>query len=446
MASNSTIFAGSSRFANDFGQIITRAVAFASLPLSQLNNQKNALDSKSAAVKSLQTQFANLRSTFSNIGSASGEKSLVSTVSDPSVLKPRIAAGALPGTYAVEVLSAGSKTQTLSNGGLPTVADPYESSITTATSMTLTVNGVDTEISPATNSLADLAKAINAAGAGVSANIINIGGNSAPDYRLSLQSSKLGPETIGLSDGNQELLDTLASGTLASYTVNGLPATPIESDSRTVAIGLGVSIDIVRAGSSELSVERSAEPIADAVTSFVTAFNTAVTELDKHRGAAAGALNGDPLLFTLYEQLRTLTTYSGGTGALSRLDDIGLSVDRFGRLQLDKEKLDKVSADSPQAIFQFLGSESTDGFLKTAFDSLNRLQDSSTGYFPSALAKLTKDITRQNELIAQNQQRVDLMRDTLTQKMAMADAMIAGLEQQINLFNGLFEAQSNARK
>lgn len=442
----STIFSGSSRFSNDFGQIITRAVALASLPVSQLTNQKNALDAKSAALKSMQAQFTGLEKSLTNAGSAAGQKALVATVSDPAVLKTRLGAGALPGNYSVEVISAGSKTQTLSKNGLPVVSDPYATSVSTSPSLTLTVNGVDTVLTPATNTLADLAKAINASAAGVSANIINIGGNSSPDYRISLQSNKLGPISISLSDDTQDILDTLASGSLASYKVNGMPAAAIESDSRTVVVGLGLSIDLVRAGSAEISVDKSAETLTDSINSLVTAFNSATTELDKHRGTAGGALNGDSMLYTIYQQVRALTTYQAGSGELTRLDDIGLSIDRFGKMQLDAEKLQAVSTNNPQAVFQFLGTGTTDGFLKSALDSLKQLQDPNTGVFPSALTKLTKDISRQNDLIAENQKRVELMRDTLTQKMAMADAMIASLEQQINLFNGIFEAQSNARR
>jgi hypothetical protein len=46
-----------------------------------------------------------------------------------------------PGTYALNVISAGSPTTSVSNTGLPTVADPATTSISTSGSYTLALNG-----------------------------------------------------------------------------------------------------------------------------------------------------------------------------------------------------------------------------------------------------------------------------------------------------------------
>ena len=438
------MFSGSSRYASDFTQIINRAVAIASLPISQLNNQKNALNDQSAAIRLLQDQFTKFGTSITNLGAALGSKTLQVAAGDTTILKPAITAGALPGNYTINVISAGSKTQTLSKNALTPVTDPYTQSISAAATFTLTVNGVDTVIEPATKSLSDLAKAINASGAGVTANVINIGGNATPDYRISLQSTKLGAVTVALNDGTQDVLDTLATGTLASYTVNGLPATPIETDSRTVTIGLGVSVDIIRSGTTEVTVEQSGDSIAEALKSFVTSFNAAVDEVDKHHGPNAGALKGNSLLFSLSQELRNISTFDSGSGVLTRLADIGVTTDKFGRLKFDSDKFESASAGGIQPILDMLGSESGGGFLGTATTVMTRLQDESTGFLPGALDRLSKQITRQDELIAENQDRVDLMRETLLAKMAAADALIAGLEQQATLFNNMFSVQLNA--
>ena len=84
-----------------------------------------------------------------------------------------------------------------------------------------------------------LAQAINTSNAGVSATILNLGSPTAPDYRLSLQSTSLGPTTIQLNDGTQDLLTTLTTGTPAKYQVDGQPSTPISSNSSTVTIAPG---------------------------------------------------------------------------------------------------------------------------------------------------------------------------------------------------------------
>src|SRR5204863_5327533 len=130
----------------------------------------------------------------------------------------------------------------ISADGLPTVTDPTTQNISSASSFTLTVDGVTRTITPATNTLTALASAINADTlAGVQATIVNIGPPSAPDYRLSLQSSTLGNVSIQLNDGTSDLLTPLTTGTLAQYQVNGSPVPPIQSNSRSVTIAPGVT-------------------------------------------------------------------------------------------------------------------------------------------------------------------------------------------------------------
>ena len=445
MATKSATFTGTSQYSADFTQIINRAVAIASLPISQLNNQKNAMSSQSSAIKSMQDQFGKLGGAITNLGSSLGAKTLEGTADDSSILKPTINSGALPGTYTVNVISAGSRTQTLSKDSLAVVSDPYTQSISTSSTFTLTVNGVDTAISPATNNLGDLAKAINSSGAGVVANIINIGGSASPDYRISLQSAKLGAVAVALNDGSQNVLDTLTTGTLASYTINGLPTRPIESDLRRVTVGLGVTVDMIRSGTATVTVQQTGDSIEEALKGFVLSFNDAAGEIDKHHGADAGALKGNSLLSSLTQELRNITTFNSGSGVFARLADIGITADKNGRLQFDSEMFQSASANGIQGILTMLGSESATGFLKTAAAVMNRLHDASTGFFPGALDRLTKQISRQDDLIAENQDRVDLMRDTLTAKMAVADALIAGLEQQATFFNTMFSAQLNAK-
>ncbi len=447
MSTNNPIFSGTSRCAQDFTQIIDRAVRIASLPISQLNNQKNALTDKSAALNDLTTQFASLHTAIDKLTSTFNLGSLKTTVSDTSIVRATTAAGAMPGDYQIEVISPGSQTQSLSLDGLPIVTDPYTQPISSAASFTLSVGGTAITISPAGNNLAALASAINAAGAGVTANIINIGSNSSPDYRLSLTCTQLGPVTVSLSDGSRELLNTLASGTVASYKVNGLPAAAISSTSRTVTIGLGVTLDLLKAGSTEVNVEQDPTALKDALTAFVTAYNATNAAVDKQNGKDAGPLQGDPVVSTLRSELRDLHQYAGtSTTGLNGLADLGIAVDKNGVLQFDTAKFQSVTAGGLQKVTDFFGSATTSGFLNAAATMLDHVENSTNGFLPTATSGIATQMTHQDQLIADNQNRVDLMRESLMSQMAKADALIASLEQQVTIFNGIFQAQLNANK
>ena len=75
--------------------------------------------------------------------------------------------------------------------------------------------------------------------------MVNVGSSSAPDYRLSLQSTKLSADIIHLDGGLGDMLDLLATGANASYKVNGL-TTAITSDSRTVTLAPGVTAQLLQ--------------------------------------------------------------------------------------------------------------------------------------------------------------------------------------------------------
>ncbi len=183
-------FNGTSTYASDLQQSLTRAVAIASLPLTAMQNQLTTLQGQSTALGTIDTDFANVQTAIQNLDSAKASNSAVA--SDPTVLQANADSTALAGTYTVNILDPGSQTTAVSSTGLTTVQDPSSTSITSSSTLTLTVNGTSFSIAPASNTLEALVQAINGSGANVNATILNEGSPSAPDYRLSVQSTALG--------------------------------------------------------------------------------------------------------------------------------------------------------------------------------------------------------------------------------------------------------------
>ncbi|MBK9168931.1 MAG: flagellar filament capping protein FliD [Bryobacterales bacterium] len=436
----SSIFNGASRYSNDFQAVIDRAVAIRSLGLQSLSQGRERLSAQSAAMNGLRTTFNSLRASLDAIGTSLGGSSLSASVSDGAIAKVNIGANALPGAYSLEVVSLGSFTNTLSTDGLPAVADPTGQSISASGSFTLTVNGDDFDVAPEANSLTSLVSAINQSGAGVEASIVNLGSTATPDYRLSLRALSLGSTTIQLNDGSSPLLDTIATGTMASYKVNGL-STAIESDSRTITLAPDLTVDLL--GQSQpgvamsITVSRSTAALGGALGSFASAYNAAVDEIGKHRGEQAGALAGESLLSTLAANLRAVSSYANTGGPISNLDQLGVSFNDQGRLIVDPAALGGKSFDALQA---FLGSPSGSGFLAGAAATLDALTTDTSGLLPAATDSLTAQIKTQDDRIEVEQTRIDTYRDDLQSRIAAADAVIAALEQQVVYVQGLFSA------
>lgn len=437
----SSLFSGNSRFAVDFQQIIERSVGIASLPLQQIQNQKARLEQEQSAAAALQSKFSALRSALSQIESSLAN--LTSAVSAAGVASASVGTGARTGTYELEVLSLGSYTMSLSADGLTKVTDPAAQSISPATSFTLRVGGEEYEIRPAANTLNALAEALEASGAGVEATVVNVGSAAAPDYRLSVRAAKLGPVEIELRDGERNLLDTLASGTLASYRVQGLQGDPITSDSRTVTLAPGLTVNLLGTGSAQVTVRRNLTGLASALSALASAYNGALQEMDQHRGEQKGALQGSPLAQVLSAALRQIGRYRPAAGEGS-LEALGLSFDQNGMLSLDEAVLQERAASDWAGVAALLGRVSEAGFLKAAGDALAGLFEGEGSAFVSTLQGLSAEQARLSQRIAAEQERIGQLREHLEARMAAADALIASMEQQAKYFKGLFETMMSS--
>src|SRR5581483_8635681 len=355
-------FTGSSAFAAQLQQVISTAIARASAPLTLLENQQSTLQGQQSELNTLSSDFSSLQTAIASLSTAAQNNGLSAQVSDSGVATASVGSGALAGIYSLNVISVGSKANTISSDTLSKVTDPSTTNIDPSASYTLTVEGQTFTITPSTNSLDALVQAINSSGANVQATVVNVGTSSAPDYRLSVQSSNYAPANIQLSDGTNNLLQTVTPGSYVQYQVNGQPSTPINATSRQATISPGLTLSLLSAGTVDITVAASTSAVSTALNTFVSAYNNAVSELQKNRGQNGGALSGQSIVYELQNQLNNLANYSGsGTGSVNSLADLGLSFDSSGNLEFDSSVLD---GDNSQDVLNFLGSTSTTGFLQ----------------------------------------------------------------------------------
>lgn len=439
MSASASIFSGTSRYATDFQQIINRSVAIASLPMTQLQSQKVALGDQSAALTAMDAQFTTLQSMITSLGSATA--SYNSSVSDSTVASASAGTGAFQGVYSLEVVALGSYTSAMSADALPAVTSPSTTSISLSGTFTLTVDGTEYDIAPEANTLTELANAINASEAAVEATIVNIGTSATPDYRLSVASTKLGAVSVQVNDGSLDLLGAPSTGALASYRVNGQPAVAITSDSRSVSIAPGLTVTLIKAGSTQITVSHNTAGVGSALTNIANAYNAAVDEIDKyHAEGGSSALRGSSMLYVLSQSLRDLAAYSSGSGVISSLSSLGFGFDDKGKLSLNQATFIIATSGQFEALSDFLGSSSTDGFMKYASDLMAGLEDSTNGVIKTAMSDVRTQLTQQESRIADQQTRIDALQKNLEARMAASDALIASMEQQVNFMNGLMES------
>ena len=445
-SSTNALFTGSSQFSSDLEGVIQRAVSEALAPLDQMQTDLTRLQSEQTAANTLNTDFAGLQSAVSAVESAlTGTSAYQGTVSSSTVASVALSGTPMPGSYSVHVTSMGAYATSTSNDGLTTVSDPNSGNISDATSYTLTVGNNSYTITPSGNTLEDLADALSVSGQ-VQATLVNIGAPSSPNYRLSLEGTQLGDLPIqltandGTGKGQPLLTAETPPGSAAEYQVNGQPATPIQTSTPTVTIAPGVSVTLLAAGTATVSVNASTAALSNAFSQLASAYNNAMSDINQNRGQSGGALAGDSLVMTLEDTLQRIAGYSTGNSGLSSLTSLGFSFDESGVLSFNPSAFATATSGRMTQLENFLGSSTTGGFLQAATNALTGIEDPTDGILPQDLNSLSNQITAKNQAMSDKQDQVNQLQTNLTQQMAMADASIAGMEQQLQSLQGYFQA------
>jgi len=445
-ATPTTYFTGMSTFSASLNNEISQEVQIASLPIQLLQDDVTTLTNQQTELQTLSTDVTNVQSAVTSLASAAGSM-LTASVSDGSATAT-VGSTATAGSYSLGVTNLGSCSDALSNDGLITVTDPTSQNISASDSYTLSVTvgsgaATNTPISFSGGNLNVLAQAIDESGAGVQATVVDVGTSSAPDYRLSLESDQLGAVTMQLNDGSQDLLTTSQAGVAAQYTLNGQP---LSSDSDTVTLAPGLTVQLTNTNLSPATVTVAADPsgVGTALQSFVTAYNKAMTELDNNRGQTDVALAGQSIVYELTDALQSLGNYSAGSGNISSLAVLGVGFeDETGQLSFTQSTFDTNTSGQTDALTQFLGSATGAGFLEAATNTITSLLDPTTGILPNDENSVQSNITSTNTQITAKETAVTQLQTNLTQQMAAADTLIYDLQQQSTEMQGMFTAEED---
>ena len=338
------------------------------------------LDKKTADYKAQLSAYGSMSSALATLQTAAGAaaslpklRAVSASVADSSLATASAAAGTRPGAYSIEVqvlaqaqkLKSTAFASTSTAVGTGTLTFEFGAYPGGAFSLNADKPSASVKIAAGQGSLAGVRDAINAAGIGVSASIVNDG----TGQRLVVASKDTGAAnalriTVADDDGtntNNAGLSQLAYDASTGGTAN-LAETAIARDSTLVVDGItikrasntvseaieGVTLNLLKAvpgTTTTLSVARNIDAATSAVQSFVQAYNGASAALrtlsaynaDTKTGAV---LQGDPTLIGVQSRMRALlgaaVEHAGGYASLSQL---GIAFQRDGSLLADSTKL-----------------------------------------------------------------------------------------------------------
>lgn len=179
----------------DSGKIIEALMSIQKKPIDDLNKEKSALGKKLSLFQEIGTKLSSLKSTVSSLRRAANFSVKSTTSTDTTKATASASSSASKGTYALNVTQLAQAHKLGSQGvaALTSTVGTGSGNVSIKVGSGNTVNVAVT----ASTTIQDLRDAINNAGAGVSASIINDGSPTNP-YRLVVTSS-----TSGLSNNIQ---------------------------------------------------------------------------------------------------------------------------------------------------------------------------------------------------------------------------------------------------
>lgn len=455
MASISSIGLGSGL---DVKSIVSQLVALEKQPITALQTKDASIQTKIASF----AQVKSLVSTFSDAASKlsldSGWSALSITSSNSSALTATVSGVATPGNYSFTV-SQLAQAQTSASGTVAAGGTMGTGTITlqagTGTAKTITIaDGDDT-------SLSGIASKINDAASGVTASVVT----DSTGQRLVLRSTDTGAAS-GFTVSTATNTEGSVSGGLAglAFTVkqtaqdtkaqiNGVDVTSSSRNFTEAVPGLTFTASQVTTAPVDVSVTADTATTKKNIQAFVDAFN-AVNDLLSTSvkydsdNKTAGSLQGDSTAVSLQNTLRSMVgSVTSGTGAYSRLSDIGISVLRGGNLSVDSTKLDKAlstttSAADVKKLFAYKDGGDAGNGIAVKFKALTTAMLSFDGTFNTkadSLALADKlNLADQDKVTARAtalEARLNAQYTALDTQMASLNSLSAYVTQQVTAWN-----------
>ena len=412
------------------------------------------------AIKFVLSEF---KTALSKLNDASDFSSIQPANTQPSALGVTASASAEAGSYSIAVSQTALAQRTASstfaardttlNGGV-------------AFQLNLSIGAVPKDpINVTTTTPAGMVSAINGAKLGVTAQLINTGSG----HQIVLTGDTGAANTFSMTTSGTNPTDpvstitfaqSLQTATNASFTVNGLTVTRSSNTVNDVIDGVTLDLYTTTTGAARIDLNRETAGIKNNIKGLVTAYND-FEETLKIMGDRSsevedygGILAGESVLQTVRTQVRKLITNTSSTPGttIRAARDVGLSLDRFGKLTLDESKLDTAlqnnfgevstmfsAGTNNQSIF----SQAPAGLAGDAINSIEGMLRS-TGLIAAQSRSSTDQIAKFKEDLTEIEERMErLMTRYMTQFTAM-ESIVGNSNSMREGLKGTFESMMNS--
>jgi len=390
----------------DVNSIVTSLMAVENKSLTALDTQTASYQTKISAYGTVKAALARFQSSLATLKDPTTFGTLTAQSTTPDAVGVSVAGQAVAGTYSVQVTQLAQATKLVSDGFAATTDNVGSGSLTfqggTLTAGVFTPNGSGARsvtIAPESQSLSGIRDAVNAAGIGVTATIVNDG--SANGNRLVFTSTSSGAanslkvtvsdadgtdtDNAGLSRlafdpaavaGSGRNLTQKVAAQDAEFVIDGIDVSKPTNTSTDAIEGVTLNALALTIGTgATISIAQDNSGATRAIQGFVTAYNTLNTTL-------VGLTKYDPVSktgSTLTGDSTVRGIQSGLTAILTRpvaaLADSGTTLDTLGQLGVSLQADGTLALDTTKLSAALAGNSNVD----TLFAAVGRATDSLVG-------------------------------------------------------------------
>lgn len=327
-------------------------------PRSILEKNREKTNTELNALTYLQSNMNAFKSYLQDLSNPDTYTQATATSGNESLFTANITGVAANGSYQIE-------SRQLAQANTQVVNKVYASASDTISNGTLNISVGGNTYEPITidasnNTLEGLQRTINNGDYGVNASVINTGNG----YQLMFTSKETGAASemsiSGVSDFDTSGFTTTSTAQDAIMSVNGVVVTSSTNTFDEVIPGLEIDLKSIQPGvSTSLNVSQDTAGVIEKVEAFVDVFNqldTILDELGSYEELTAEQQESEEFTFwgdlagsSLLKQVRR-DLESSLSGAISEINSdynslgiIGLTINRDGEMELDKEKLENIA-------------------------------------------------------------------------------------------------------
>lgn len=320
-----------------------------------------------------------------------------------------------------------------------------------------------TTINVETDTPAGVVKAINEANTGVTATLIDTG-TGANNYRIILagQTGSDGVFTLTSSPdlGFHDTANNLQSAQDSVINYEGLEIK--RSSNQLVDVIEGVTINLLATSSSDvtLTITNDRATLKTNLQNMLTAYNDNLTLFNNFTNSdsevdLAGSLSGDvSMIRFLKDKMRAaiFADSSSGSGSITGIRDLGISINQYGVMTLDETKYDAAILASYDDVVTMLTADTNNqnlfetaskGLAQDIATALSDFTDS-TGIVVSRETSTKSELSNHEDSLVLLETRMEAVYSRYLQQFGAMEGLMATLDSTKDYLTAQFETLSKA--